>query len=263
MIDIDTYCIDRERVTAATKKILLNEVNELCPKCGALLISLNADVKNAQFEVAHIFPNSPTPHQRKILADVERLGANSEDIKNLIALCSRCHTNFDANMTAESYNKMLQLKKDFMSIQNSKYDLSATDIEKEIFEVIDSISNFSDDDLSGIAKMEYSALCIDQKIEGSYRPLRSKITGYVYEYFNIVNRELINIDKTKSKGFEIIAKEINLAYTKSAALSDNKEIIFSTLVDWLKTKSCGEITACEIIISYFIQNCQVYDKITK
>ncbi|MEI3527074.1 MAG: ABC-three component system protein [Bacilli bacterium] len=47
-------------------------------------------------------------------------------------------------------------------------------------------------------------------------------------------------------------------------MTDDQNIIFNKMVEWLKFKT-QEITndACEIVISYFIQNCEVFDEITK
>lgn len=263
MVDIDTYCIDRRTITEPEKRVFLDEVNGQCPECGRMIITKKKGVKNAQFEIAHIFPNSPKQHQRTILADVERLGENSEDEKNLIALCRSCHTNYDNNISVESYNKMLQKKKDLYTLESSKFALADTDVEQEIILVIDSIDKLDEQTCEGIGSIAYNALRVDEKVEESYFLLRKKIRYLVTNYFSIVDNELKNIVGSKNIVFDIIARQINLVYLKCRAETENKPLIFESLVDWFQCKTNGSKEACEIVVSCFVQNCQVYDKVAQ
>ena len=44
----------------------------------------------------------------------------------------------------------------------------------------------------------------------------------------------------------------------------NKEYIFNAMVDWImKNTGSQSKAACEIVISFFIQNCEVFDEITE
>ena len=62
----------------------------------------------------------------------------------------------------------------------------------------------------------------------------------------------------------MICSEVKAAYLSIKKMTDDQNIIFNKMVEWLKFKT-QEITndACEIVISYFIQNCEVFDEITK
>lgn len=81
----DTYCIDRRTSTKYDELILLEEVDSICPVYGISLINKQVK-KKKQFEIAHIYPNSPTKEDVKELMGVERLGNYSEDIQNRIAI---------------------------------------------------------------------------------------------------------------------------------------------------------------------------------
>jgi len=263
MIDISTYCIGRKKPTDSEKRVFLDEVNGRCPECGCMIITKNKGVQNAQFEIAHIFPNSPTPKQKEILATVDRLGENSEDEKNLIALCKKCHTNYDQNISVESYNKMLQKKKDLYALECSKMALASTDIEQEIIKVIGAIDKLDEQTCASIGAIEYNALRVDEKVESSYFLLRNKIRNLVTDYFSIVDNEFKNVVGSKNIAFDIIARQINFVYLKCKVETENKMLIFESLVDWFQSKTNGSKNACEIVVAYFVQNCQVYDKITK
>ena len=48
------------------------------------------------------------------------------------------------------------------------------------------------------------------------------------------------------------------------SVTNNKYQIFNQMVDWLMTKTLSESKeACEIVISFFVQNCEVFREITE
>lgn len=59
----DKYCINRRKPTPLDELLLLDECGYICPLCGNFLISKN-NKKKKQFEVAHIYPKSPTPEEK-------------------------------------------------------------------------------------------------------------------------------------------------------------------------------------------------------
>jgi hypothetical protein len=117
VVDIETYCKDRKRPTDKENLRYILEVGNECPMCGKIITDFSAD-KHKLYEIAHIFPNSPTEKEKPVLADVEVLGENSESFENKIALCRDCHKEYDEHKTIEKYNAMLNLKKKLL--QNNK-----------------------------------------------------------------------------------------------------------------------------------------------
>lgn len=83
-------------------------------------------------------------------------------------------------------------------------------------------------------------------------------------YFNYIKDNLKNLSDEKNKKFDMIACEIKTAYLKAAQTTEDKVTIFNCLVEWLNSK-INEATreACEIIISFFVQDCEVFDEISK
>lgn len=69
MIASDSYLKPRKDPTQAQLRLYLREVNYHCPLCGKELQSRKQQKSNSLFEVAHIYPNSPTDEQYSL--DVE------------------------------------------------------------------------------------------------------------------------------------------------------------------------------------------------
>ena len=101
----------RKKYTENQYIILFNEVDGLCPICSIKLIYEKADKLNKRVNLAHIYPHSSTPEEKKLLENVERLSDDVDNIKNIIWLCPNCHEKFDKPRTLEGYNKILNIKK--------------------------------------------------------------------------------------------------------------------------------------------------------
>lgn len=256
----DTYCMDRRTPTKYDELLLLEEVDSICPVCGISLIHKQAK-KKKQFEIAHIYPNSPTKEEVKELMGVERLGSNSEDIQNWIALCSKCHTEYDFHKTKDEYLKMLGCKKKLLSESDTKRQLSEKNIESELANIIVNLCNLSQSDLENISPLSYDALCVSEKISNPLlcREISSKVVDYylfIKEQFEI--QELSN----KRSSLELIAANIKHAYyvCKTEGLDENQ--IFSNLCNWLISKIHCDNTSAQIIIAFFVQNCDAYEKLS-
>lgn len=259
----DSYCVERKNPSKNEEGLFLDEVDFLCPLCGKYLITNSKQKKYREFEIAHIYPNSPTPWEEGILNDVERLGENSEDSKNKIALCKSCHGKYDEKKTLDEYIKLLNIKKECLSRQAAKSEVSSITIEDEVTSVLSALDRLNDENINGIEKLSYDALKINEKIDDSYLLLRRDISMNVAEYYTFVSQELKNLNQIKNLKFQQIASEVRTAYLKCVSNEDDKSEIFKSLVNWLISKTGGSEEACRIVISFFVQNCEVYDKFPK
>jgi hypothetical protein len=152
----------------------LLEINGICPLCGAYVLKNKGKRINKRYEIAHIYPNSPTNAEVKELQGLERLGINCESFENKIALCIPCHGYYDDHKTKEEYVKLLNIKKKAMNLSNAKIAVSSQDIEDDITLLIETLSKI---DQATLRKMElnYQALKISNKIEGNYFLLMSPL----------------------------------------------------------------------------------------
>ena len=60
---VDPYLQPRKSITKTVEQDHLLEVEGLCPLCGKNLLIGKTNGKSKLFEIAHIYPNSPTQHQ--------------------------------------------------------------------------------------------------------------------------------------------------------------------------------------------------------
>ena len=260
---MDEYLIDRIAITENMSIEYALEVEGYCPKCGKYLLTPKGNSMHKEYEIAHIYPNSPTKKEKEELDGLERLGRNCEDFENKIALCRKCHRYYDDNKTKSEYIELVEIKKKLINKANAKKKISKVEIEEDIRLIIRDICNVSGEEISKI-KLEYKALKISKKIEDKYFMLKSKVEGFACNYFNFIKETFKNYENEEIVDFDIVAQEVKLAFISCAKNNDDKSDVFNLMVEWVKSKTQNSSReACEALISFFIQDCEVFNEITK
>lgn len=94
--------------------------------------------------------------------------------------------------------------------------------------------------------------------------LKIKVESFACNYFNFIRETFKNYEKEGIVEFDVVAQEVKLTFINCAKSNEDKGDIFNLMVEWLKSKTQNSSTeACEILISFFIQDCEVFDEITK
>lgn len=93
--------------------------------------------------------------------------------------------------------------------------------------------------------------------------LCSKILTNVVQYFPFVEEKLKELNNERKLTYEKISGDVKRAYLEFASNEDRKEVIFNQLCEWLAEKAqTDKKSACEVIISYYVQNCEVFERET-
>ena len=242
--------------------ILYNEVDGMCPLCGIKLIYEKGGRLNKRVNLAHIYPHSPTAEEKELLKDVEKLSEDLEDIKNIIWLCPNCHENFDKPRTLDGYNNLLKIKKELLKKREIEEEFNDYKIEEDIKQVLERLSTADVED--GTTALEYNPTTIDDKANDTLTPLTLRdIKNDVSDFFHIVKYEFQNLDAINSGKAEEIATQIKSFYFKTKSKDNNQENVFKYLTTWLHSKTNISEKASSIVISFFIQDCEVFDVISK
>lgn len=127
------------------------------------------------------------------------------------------------------------------------------DIYQKIAFVVRNISNIKSDE--ELIKIIYEPVKVKEKIKDNF-PLYNKVNTFVvyfYEYVDSLIKEKQNDPKFI---FEAVSKKVKNRFIQN----DNKPTseCFDYLVSWLQIETSGTKEACEIVISYFIQSCEVF-----
>jgi hypothetical protein len=236
------------------------EVNGQCPLCGKSLTEMKNARTLKQFQIAHIYPHSATDEQENILIGLEQLGDNSESFENRIALCLDCHAKQDFHTTSNDYLRLVDIKKNLLLHSKAMEQLSPECIGEQIEEVLRLVATSS---IGQLEQLKLDVVHVQEKIKENY-PLLIKVKGYVVEYFCYVQECFKLLESEGKLKFEVIASKVKTSYLTLKNTGRSQEDIFFALVEWLYNQTQKKhITACEIIIAFFVQDCEVFDVITE
>lgn len=84
---------------------LLDECGGLCPLCGEPLVGNKNGRRLKLYDVAHIYPHSPTEEQLEELKGIPAPD-DVESLDNLILLCQKNHKRQDFHVTRDEYLRL-------------------------------------------------------------------------------------------------------------------------------------------------------------
>lgn len=254
------YQKERRKPTQNEKKILLEEVNGLCPVagCGKSLVNEKNGRVYEDFEVAHIFPNSfKDDMEAAVLSDVEVDGDSSESLENWIALCHDCHTRYDELKTIVSYQQMLDLKRRLAAELKAKKAIAGERIEDDLDKAVKSLVNLKKDELEKVGHLGYEAMAVREKVPDD-EVLCLNIEDKVTRYFNYIVAQF-KLQDPSGVRFDLICTSVKKVYLTLKVANLSKSDIFEKITDWFASKTQAPRHICEIMTSFFVQNCDVYE----
>lgn len=210
------------------------------------------------FEIAHIYPNSPHPHETILLKDEERLGSDVDSEDNLIALCRDCHKIFDNPRTVEGYREMVSIKKELQRLSNLQKSWFDNSIDEEINSVILSLASYSGDEI--LEELSLDAIEVDKKADDTLNGLvKLKIKNNVKYFYTEIKSKFAELDKSVPYTSDTIYSQVKTYYVKLKKNGLNQTQMFSALTEWINNRStCKNTEVAEMLVSFFVQNCEVY-----
>lgn len=246
----------RKDYTPNEHLLLYSQVEGICPICTKALWYEKAGQVCKKYQIAHIYPLNPSQKEVDLLKHEKRLSSDVNSLDNVIPLCYDCHVKFDKPRTIEEYQMLYKIKESLILKSRIMSSYSLFNIEDEIRVVLHKL-NFDNGEL---AKLEYSALKVDQKADNSLPPLlKRQIKNDVTEYYLFIQNIFEEIDKDTPDKFNTLAMQIKSFYFKCKQSTKNQEEIYQNIVEWLHDKTGRySLSACQIITSFFIQDCEVF-----
>ncbi len=175
-----------------------------------------------------------------------------------IVLCVGCEREIQS-ATAEDKSKLLKEKQNLETLSIANDATSRYTIEKEIEEVLRVVDLM---DISEDTKLKNEPTKVKNKI--NEQRLKEKVLFNVRRLYRGVNDTLDRLSGENNLNVDTFAKNIKRMYEDASESHLSQSAIFNLLVDSLYEKTGRNYReACEIIISYFVQRCEVFDEITK
>ena len=192
--------------------------------------------------------------------DYEIVGINAgkpSSYENLIALCHDCFYKYVFKHTKAEEKELQKIKKLQTDARSTRRTLDEVAIEKGIAQVIDNLSKAKP---GQFVALNYDAVSVPEKIDGD---LHSFLIYEVIGHFLFIEKTMQDLVRRKQFSDDLLRAQIKESYRKLAEKKNSPETIYSALSERLRGITKQDIRFCYIVISYFIQSCEVFNATTK
>lgn len=241
----------------------LSEANNHCPLCGSDLVQTIRGRRNAFYGITKVYDDEFDNETKKELEAVHPAPSSIDSSTNKIALCLSCYSGYRANPTQETYIKLISKKQTFKRNLEIDSALDGIDVENSLQRIITDLGNMSSEKVAGLLPLDPKE--IREKITDDFL-LRDVVTHWVLKYYKYIEQQFSNLDSSGITRFKIIANEVSTAFETLDALDlMSQQEIFNRLSHWMADKlgySLDMISVVNIMIAFFVQNCEVFHEIS-
>lgn len=177
--------------------------------------------------------------------------------KEDIVLCVECEREI-ASASDEEKQALLSAKHDLETLIIAREATSRYKIEKQIEHVLREVNLM---DVTVDTQLKIKPVKVENKI--TEKRLRERVLYDVNRLYQGVNDSLDRLAGENKLNVNKFAKSIKRMYEDANETNISQSDIYHLLVETLFDKTGRKYKeACEIIISYFVQRCEVFDEIT-
>ena len=232
---------------------LLAEVNYVCPLTQTQLVEQVDGVPWSRYTLTHIFPKGLAESAVAEYSAIYPQPANLDASENLIALCKEEADKYELAPSPAKYKQLYELKHQAMKLNQLFSDINRLQLEEEIRTILAVLQNLQD--LENLPQLEYTALRIDEKISDGL--LRYEVRDHVVQYYRFIEHTF----SEETDNFDEIAASIKKASRKLESSGLSQKEVIEQLSEWVRKQTRMDIggrLACHIVVSFFIQNCEVF-----
>lgn len=179
---------------------------------------------------------------------------------NLLAMCPQCSATYLLDNNKKLTKELFSIKTMLSSHRRSIHILDDLPLEKGLVGVIRKISKLSEKELEG-ASLE------PKEIKRKMSPTKDTVlyitvNNFVTTYFIRIREIMTNLDKRGEIDYDETQNQIHAIYKRLNKMKKSRLEIFNEIVGKIHRVTLQDEVFCQIIVSYFIQSCEVFDAIT-
>lgn len=133
-------------------------------------------------------------------------------------------------------------------------------IEERLIKALEQLEKLGDDKLE--PQLNYAGLKISKKIDKKKHPaFYRKISDNVARYYPTMQRTFSDYDGENGNSFERLSCKMRDLFLQIKSKEDDPAFVFDAIVDEVEKKAKTDRLISELIVSFFVQNCEVFDEI--
>lgn len=236
---------------------LLAEANYECPLCHKKLVDTVKGKAVKRYKITQIFPDDLDDATAADFNDAYPAPSRLDAPTNLIALDEDCSDRYLLCPTVDEYKELREIKEAISRSFAAKASVNSLQLEDDIRTVLDALSQIRD--ASELVRLEYDALRVEEKFEPENFILKNETQLHVVMYYRYIEK----VFSESGADFDTIASEVKISSQRLEKAGMSQAEVISQLSGWIRNKSglsADRQLACDIVVSFFIQNCEVFHK---
>ena len=210
-----------------------------------------------KYRITQVFPAELKEETAAEFADIYPMPIKLDAPDNLIALDEDCAERYLLNPTAKEYTKLHEIKIQLTKNYAAKLAVNGVQLEDDIRTILNALGTIKN--ASELVELEYEALRIDEKFDAENFILKNETQMQVVTYYRYIEKVFSN----SNADFDMIASEIKVSSMKLERAGLSQSDVIRQLSEWIRNKAglgTESLLACNIVVSFFIQNCEVFHK---
>lgn len=240
---------------------LLAEVDQRCPLCNTDLIKRAKEKTLYRYTITRIYPEYLDSTQKDEYDALKSKPSSPDDIINKICLCDECSASYIFNPSIAIYDRLLRIKKQ-ASFGHLVSSLSDNSLDEKIVEILGKL-NLINPDSEPIASSRMKPIKLVNKIKPDNYLLIKAIRDDNDVYYTFIKEKLSQMDEFKSS-FRLIASQVRTTFLTLDNEGKSQDGIYQSIIEWILKKMLLPKTyyaAAHIVVSFFVQSCEVFDEI--
>lgn len=159
---------------------------------------------------------------------------------------------------------LIQIFKEIVDKSNQKANIIKPNfsIEDELTNLIKKLSKLTSKDVDTM--LSYEPVEVDKKILPENGSLKKEIKDDVVTYYRFIEKLFQNESMENCSLFDQICRNIQTASDNYISQGLPQGVVYSYMVKWLQDKvSYVDPIACKVLISFFVQNCEVFHAVAQ
>ena len=179
---------------------------------------------------------------------------------NLLAMCPQCYATYLLDNSKKKCKELLAVKKTLLARRQVVQMLDELPLERGIVGVV---TRIKEQHIKNFEEVSLDPKELVKKIDPAQEQLLFiTVKQYVLSYFMVVRDIMMNLDKRGEIDYESLQNQMHALYRNLSKKGKTQIEIFTEISEKLHRQSLQEIIYCQVVVSYFIQSCEVFDAIT-
>ena len=225
---------------------LLAEARQLCPydRCFKPLYQAKEDKSAFDYSVVQINP---------------RLKRDTAD--NLIALCPECARKYMFSLTPEKVERLEDIKLKLTSLMEALESMSEEKIVAGVERVLQKIAAIPFDQ---VLELKYDPAQVIKKMDKSDPALYIEIHGLAGRYYPDVEGIFKQMEAENLCDYDKFCYQMKFQYKALAGQGTlSQREIYDGLSEWVHETTHEDMSFCKVVVSFFVQKCEVFDVISE